>query len=395
MKSFFSITTAAVVCAVALASVPLSCYAEDHFSDWPEGTSPRFIGTRLTERFIGDLKRKPRDGVKREIRYQEIITWYGSLTFAKVSGKTEQTKELIARMDPMLKQDTHIIPPPDHVDRNVLGALAGEAFLQSGDQRFHDMAKHFADIQWEPTPEIVEKGDEGGKPQAGLSWKFDAEAKRNMEQGLSWQTRYWIDDMYMVTMAQGQMFLASQDRKYVDRAAKEMVAYLDKLQEPNGLFYHAPDVPFFWGRGNGWMAAGMTELLRILPQDNTDRPRILDGYRKMMAALKDTQTEDGMWRQLVDDPKSWPETSCTGMFTFALVTGVKEGWLEAKVYGPVARKGWIALAGFVHGNGAVCQVCDGTDKKNSHDYYMKRPRVLGDLHGQAAVLWSASALMRD
>ena len=382
--------------AVALCAISLPCHAaEDYFSDWPEGTSPRLIGTRLTNRFIGDLKRKPGGGIKREIRYQEIITWYGSLTFAKVSGQTELTKVLIERADPMLKQETHVIPPPDHVDRNVLGSLAGEIYLQSGDQRFYEMAKHFADIQWEPTKEIVEKGDEGGKPQAGLGWRFDAEAKHYMEEGLSWQTRFWIDDMYMVTMAQGQMFLVSKDRKYVDRAAKEMVAYLDKLQEPNGLFYHAPDVPFFWGRGNGWMAAGMTELLRILPSDNQDRPRILEGFKKMMAALKETQTDDGMWRQLVDDPKSWTETSCTGMFTFALVTGVKEGWLEPEVYGPVARNGWIALAGYVHGNGAVCQVCDGTDKKNSHEYYMKRPRVLGDLHGQAAVLWSATALMRE
>lgn len=369
--------------------------AGDDFNDWPEGTSPRLIGTRLTERFIGDLKRKPGGGIKREIRYQEIVTWYGALTFAKASKQAELTKVLIDRGHPMLKEETHVIPPPDHVDRNVLGSLAAEIYLQSGEKPFYEMAKHFADVQWEPTKEIVGKGDEGGKPQAGLGWRFDAEAKRNMERGLSWQTRFWIDDMYMITMAQGQMFRASKDQKYVDRAAKEMVAYLDKLQEPNGLFYHAPDVPFFWGRGNGWMAAGMTELLRILPQDNPDRPRILEGFRKMMAALKENQTGDGMWRQLVDDPKSWPETSCTGMFTFALVTGVKEGWLEPEVYGPVARNGWIALAGYVHGNGAVCQVCDGTDKKNSHEYYMKRPRVLGDLHGQAAVLWSATALMWD
>ncbi|RYD46915.1 MAG: glycosyl hydrolase, partial [Verrucomicrobiaceae bacterium] len=272
-RSFLS-RTASVLCAVSM--LPIASHAaEDHFSDWPEGTSPRFIGTRLAERFIGELKRKPTGGIKREIRYQEIITWYGSLTFAKVSGQSNLTKELIERMDPAMKGETHVIPPPDHVDRNVLGALAAEVYLQSGNQRGFEMAKHFADIQWEPTKEIVEKGDEGGKPQAGLGWRFDADAKRYMEEGLSWQTRYWIDDMYMITMAQGQMFLASKDRKYVDRAAKEMVAYLDNLQEPNGLFYHAPDVPFFWGRGNGWMAAGMTELLRILPEDNPDRPRIL------------------------------------------------------------------------------------------------------------------------
>ncbi len=304
------------------------------------------------------------------------------------------TKALIERVEPLLNEETHIIPPPNHVDRNVLSALAAEVFLQSANQRSFELAKRFADIQWEPTPEILEKGDEGGKRQGGLSWRFDAEAKAFMEQGLSWQTRFWIDDMYMITMAQGQMFRATGDRKYIDRAAKEMVAYLDKLQEPNGLFYHAPDVPFFWGRGNGWMAAGMAELLLSLPKDNPDRPRILEGYGKMMAALNGTQSESGMWNQLLDDPKSWPETSCTGMFTFAMVTGVKEGWLDAGVYGPVARNAWIALAGNVHGDGAVCQVCEGTDKKYSRDYYLKRQRVLGDLHGQAAVLWSATALAR-
>lgn len=385
----------AIAAAAFLAAVPLPARAaEDHFSDWPEGTSPKFIGTKLTERFLSNLRSKEKSGKKFEIRYPEVVTWYGALTFSKASGQEKLGAELITRADPLFAESTHIMPPPDHVDRNVLGALAAEVYMQADHKRALEIAKQYADIQWQPTEEIVNKGDEGGKPQGGLSWRFDAEAKQNMDQGLSWQTRYWIDDMYMITMAQGQMYRASKDRKYIDRAAKEMVSYLDKLQEPNGLFQHAPDVPFFWGRGNGWMAAGMAELLRSLPKDNPDRERILAGYRKMMATLKETQSESGMWRQLVDDPKSWPESSCTGMFTFALVTGVKEGWLDAAAYGPVARKGWIALAGFVHGNGDVCQVCVGTDKKNSRDYYLQRPRALGDYHGQAAVLWSATALIR-
>jgi hypothetical protein len=64
-----------------------------------------------------------------------------------------------------------------------------------------------------------------------------------------------------------------------------MAVYLDTLQQPNGLFYHAPDVPFFRGRGNGWMAAGMAELLRSLAEDHPNRARILSGYRKIMATL--------------------------------------------------------------------------------------------------------------
>ncbi|MES2660234.1 MAG: glycoside hydrolase family 88 protein [Verrucomicrobiota bacterium] len=386
---------AAFACAFCLILTALPARAaEDHFNDWPEGTSPQLIGTRVTERFLSKLKAKAASGKMDEVRYPEVVTWYGALTFAKASKQLELTKSLIARADLLLKEETHKLPPPDHVDRNVLGALAAEVFLQSGNPRSFEVAKRFADIQWEPTEEIISNGAGIVKPQGGLSWRFDEEAKQHMQQGLSWQTRFWIDDMYMITMAQGQMFRASGERKYIDRAAKEMVAYLDKLQESNGLFHHAPDVPFFWGRGIGWMAAGMAELLISLPKDNPDRVRILEGYLKTMATLKDTQSESGMWLQLVDDAKSWPESSCTGMFTFAMVTGVKEGWLDAGVYGPVARKGWIALAGQVHGNGDVCQVCVGTDKKNSREYYLNRPRALGDYHGQAALLWSATALAR-
>ena len=121
--------------------------------------------------------------------------------------------------------------------------------------------------------------------------------------------------MYMLTMLQLEAYRATGDKKYLDRDAKEMVAYLDKLQQPNGLFYHAPDVPFYWGRGNGWVAAGMTELLRALPADHPRRARILAAYRKMMQALLSYQSKDGMWRQLVDHPEAWPETSSTGMFS--------------------------------------------------------------------------------
>jgi rhamnogalacturonyl hydrolase YesR len=51
----------------------------------------------------------------------------------------------------------------------------------------------------------------------------------------------------------------------------------------------------------------------------------MKGYKAMMASLLKFQAEDGMWRQLADDPESWKETSSTGMFAFAMITGVK--WL--------------------------------------------------------------------
>ncbi|PYV75997.1 MAG: glycosyl hydrolase, partial [Acidobacteria bacterium] len=212
--------------------------------------------------------------------------------------------------------------------------------------------------------------------------------------GLTPQTRFWIDDMYMVTIVQLQAHRATGDKKYLDRAALEMATYLDKLQQPKGLFYHAPDVPFFWGRGDGWVAAGMAEILSDLPQNHPQRARIMDGYHKMIQGLVKYQGADGVWHQLIDRSESYPETSSTAMFTFAMITGVKHGWLDKKVYGRAARKGWLGLVSYLEPNGDLRNVCQGTAKKNDLQYYLDRQRLTGDLHGQAPVLWCATALLR-
>ena len=125
----------------------------------------------------------------------------------------------------------------------------------------------------------------------------------------------------------------------------------------------------------------------------------MDGYRTMMAALLNYQGGDGLWRQLIDHPEAWPETSGTGMFTFAMVTGVKNGWLDAKTYGPAARKAWLGLVKYIDKDANVREVCMGTNKWTANQgdavqYYLNRPRRVGDLHGQAPILWSASALLR-
>jgi rhamnogalacturonyl hydrolase YesR len=252
------------------------------------------------------------------------------------------------------------------VDFRVFGTVPLKIYLQTKDQLFLDLGLSFADRQWETTT----------------------------PDGITAEARYWIDDMFMITAVQTQAFRATGERKYTDRTAKAMVAYLDKLQQPNGLFFHAPDSPFYWSRGNGWMAAGSAELLRSLPADHPDRPRILSGYRTMMASLLTLQGEDGLWRQLLDHPEAWPETSGTGMFAFAMVTGVQHGWLDQATYGPAARKAWLGLLKYIDASGNISNVCAGTNKGTTVQYYLDRPRNTGDLHGQAPILWTASALLR-
>jgi rhamnogalacturonyl hydrolase YesR len=77
-----------------------------------------------------------------------------------------------------------------------------------------------------------------------------------------------------------------------------------------------------------------------------------------------------------------------------MITGVKNGWLGRTTYGQAARKGWLALVSRLDSNADITDVCEGTGRKNDLNYYLQRRRNTGDLHGQAPILWCASALLR-
>ena len=337
-----------------------------YFGDWPAGSDPREVGRRVAERFIPTPHMEMPGHGPQALHYSHVATWVGALQFAGVTGDQALMSRLVARFEPFLATDAPRVPRSNHVDADVFGALPLELYRQTHRYQYRLMGLAFADGQWDnPLPD-----------------------------GLSNQTRWWIDDMYMITALQLQAFRATGDVKYRDRAAREMAAYLRKLQQPNGLFFHAADVPFYWGRGDGWVAVGMAEMLRDLPEKHALRKPILAAYRRMMATLLSYQAQNGMWRQLIDHPESWEETSSTAMFTYAFVTGVKNGWLAEASYGPAARKAWIALTGYLTPDGDLREICVGTGKKNDLQYYLDRPRAVGDGHGQAPMLWSATALVR-
>ena len=57
----------------------------------------------------------------------------------------------------------------------------------------------------------------------------------------------------------------------------------------------------------------------------------------------------------------------------------------------------------IDAQGNIDDVCIGTNKaeqevgpdlQKQYDYYLARPRHTGDLHGEAPVLWTATALLR-
>ncbi|HTW94599.1 MAG TPA: glycoside hydrolase family 88 protein [Tepidisphaeraceae bacterium] len=364
--------------------------AGELWSNWPTGTDPAEVGQRLIKNLIA---RKP---AVKPYGYPESCMAYGSMRFAAAIKDPALLKMVEDRYAVILTPEGKKLmrKEPANEDAAIEGIIPLELYQQTGDAGYLAIGKGIADFQWSPptrrsdgaTSRPAKDSPYGVTPEEIRQWTAE---------GLSKQTRFWIDDMFMITALQVEAYRATGDKIYLDRAATEMAAYIDKLQRPDGLFYHHANAPIHWGRGNGWVAAGMTEVLLELPKDHPLHGKIMTAYQKMMAALVKDQDSAGMWHEVIDDPKAWPESSCTAMFTFALAEGYRNGWLQGDQYQNAARNGWIALCGHLDKDANLTDVCVGTNPGATEQHYLDRGQETGNLHGQAALIWAAWALLPE
>ncbi|HOO42910.1 MAG TPA: glycoside hydrolase family 88 protein, partial [Bacteroidales bacterium] len=282
------------------------------------------------------------------IHYAEACAGFGAV---RLAGALKDSALLARLAQRYALERTDTVPnSANHVDVNVYGILPLELCRVGMAAAFREQGMRYADGQWEnPLPD-----------------------------GLTRQVRYWIDDIWMIASLQIQAFRVTGQPEYLQRAAKVVTAYLEKLQQPNGLFYHGTEGPFFWGRGNGWVASGLAELLTELPASDPDYPAILAGYRAMMEALLLYQGEDGLWGQLIDHPESFRETSGSAMFGYAMQVGVKRGLLPRRPYGKAVERAWKGLGKYLNEDGTLREVCVGTGQSTDINHYLTRPRVAGD-----------------
>jgi rhamnogalacturonyl hydrolase YesR len=197
-------------------------------------------------------------------------------------------------------------------------------------------------------------------------------------------TTGWTDDMFMASA------VLSRAPGRGAAVGPLLTSYAAKLQRPDGLFVHAVDGPYAWGRGNGFALLGVTEALTYMPANWSERSQVLEIYRKHVTALAGFQSDDGSWRQVVDEPTSYRELTVTAMTVAAMARGVRLGLIDRQTYLPVINRGWAAVAARVNPDGTVKDVCSGTGVGPTKEYYLNRPAVNGaDDRGGAMGLLAA------
>ena len=210
----------------------------------------------------------------------------------------------------------------------------------------------------------------------------------------------WADDFYMSCPFLARMARLTGEKKYADRVVAQIDGFYKRLYMPDKkLFSHIffPDkncpnrVP--WGRGNGWIAVALTEILTYLKGEECWN-RALEIYKAFMEGIAAVQDTDGMWHQVLDMPDTYKETSCTGMFLLSMLRGIKNGWLDADKYQEATNKAWNALLkNSIDKDGNVYGVCMGSGCSMDPTYYGSIPTHINDDHGTGILLMAAAEMI--
>jgi rhamnogalacturonyl hydrolase YesR len=184
----------------------------------------------------------------------------------------------------------------------------------------------------------------------------------NISNKQSWT---WCDALFMAPPVYAHLAKIEGDGKYLhfmDREFKRTCGFL--YDKESKLFFRdssyfgrkeANGKHIFWGRGNGWVAAALVNILKLLPGDSVYRSFYEDLFREFIPRLAELQSPGGFWHASLLDPESYPfpETSATALITYALAYGINRGLLNKEEYLPAVEKAWRSLVSAVNEDGKL------------------------------------------
>lgn len=163
--------------------------------------------------------------------------------------------------------------------------------------------------------------------------------------------------------------------------------------------------PHVWGRSLGWYVMALLDTIEIIDtasQNDTAAQNTRDAFvrefqRRMAAIACAIDPASGGWWQVLDQPGragNYIESSGSSMFAYALLKGVRRGYLDAESaasYVDVGRRAYGYLRDtFVVDNGNGTLGWNGTvsvcslNSTASYEYYVGQPLLYNSVLGSAA-----------
>jgi unsaturated rhamnogalacturonyl hydrolase len=176
---------------------------------------------------------------------------------------------------------------------------------------------------------------------------------------------WWCDALFMAPPVLARMSALTGNPKYLaymdhewsitsellynrqERLFWRDASYLKKT-EKNGK-------PLFWARGNGWVLAGLAQVLTYMPANDPLRPKYVAQFREMAQRIAGLQGADGLWKTGLLDPDSYnsSEVSGSAFFTYGMAWGLNNGLLDEHVFRPVVERAWAGMTQRIYASGRL------------------------------------------
>ncbi len=219
----------------------------------------------------------------------------------------------------------------------------------------------------------------------------------------------WLDGLYMAQPFYMQYEVEFNEQKNCSDIFAQFANVYSKLRDKKtGLYYHAMDESKemfwcdketglsenFWLRAIGWYAMALVDTMDSMSENMAEEKELFKKYfRELMDAMIAFQDPSGMWYQVVDQGDregNYLETSGTSIFAYAILKGVRLGYLPkeyyaygAKAFDGVCERYLSEKDGKLQLDG-ICLVggLGGPNMRDgSFEYYMSEPIVCNDAKG--------------
>lgn len=205
---------------------------------------------------------------------------------------------------------------------------------------------------------------------------------------LEWNdNQLWDDTLMMTVMPLAKIGLLLNRPHYVEEARRQFLLHIQYLFDPQtGLFFHGwqfdDKVPgglghnfarARWARGNSWLTIAIPDFIELLnlPPDDGLRLYLVNVLEAQCSALRSLQTQDGMWRTLLDvseEEGSYLEASATAGFAYGLLKSIRKRYIS-KDYADVALRAVKAVLQRINKDGELLDVSFGTGMGRDLQHY--------------------------
>jgi rhamnogalacturonyl hydrolase YesR len=187
---------------------------------------------------------------------------------------------------------------------------------------------------------------------------------------LNWNTPYhqdrwnWCDALFMSPPVWAKLYNITGERKYMDFMLDEFKATTNFLFDKKESLYYRDEsfmgkldngTKIFWSRGNGWVFAGLVNIMNELNPKSKEYKYFLKIYKKMAKKLLEIQTPQGHWAMSLLGQEFYPtpETSGSSFYVYGLAWGINNEVLDKERYSPAVKKGWKSLVSHVTDEGML------------------------------------------